>query len=502
MKRLPFAHLWKELVVGCVIGGLLYTGLRDLTMIGPYLLAVAFFAFLLQRQATVRAGGGGVGGGSGTGLMAVPDVKFEDIGGQNSAKKELLEAIEFIRGREKIKQLGIRPLKGVLLTGPPGTGKTLLAKAAANYTDSIFLSASGSEFVEMYAGVGAQRVRGLFVKARDAARKAGKESAVIFIDEIDVLGAKRGGGSGGHMEYEQTLNELLVQLDGVKIDEAVQVLVMGATNRVDMLDPALMRPGRFDRIVQVDLPDKEARLSILTIQTAKKPLASDVDLVELARQSFGFSGAHLEALANEAAILALREGLKEIEMRHFVEAVDKVMLGEKLDRKPAADEKRRVAVHEAGHAIIGEWVDPGSVATITVTPRGRAMGYVRSHPQDDQYLQTKTQLEADIRRLLAGFLAEELVLGEGSTGASNDFERANRMAWHIVNGGMSRLGIIDPEKSDQKALAEEQSRIVQEQRVLVAEHLAGKRGALEALADRLVIDEVIDGDSVRALLVA
>lgn len=502
MKKLPFAHLWKELVVGCVIGGLLYTGLRDLTMIGPYLLAVAFFAFLLQRQATVRAGGGGAGGVGGDGLMSVPDVKFEDIGGQNSAKKELLEAIEFIRNREQIKQMGIRPLKGVLLTGPPGTGKTLLAKAAANYTDSIFLSASGSEFVEMYAGVGAQRVRGLFVKARDAARKSNKESAVIFIDEIDVLGAKRSGGNGGHMEYEQTLNELLVQLDGVKIDDSVQVLVMGATNRVDMLDPALMRPGRFDRIVQVDLPDKEARLSILQIQTAKKPLAANVDLTELARQTFGMSGAHLEALANEAAILALREGLKEIEMRHFVEAVDKVMLGEKLDRKPAEAEKRRVAIHEAGHAIIGEWVDPGSVATITITPRGRAMGYVRSNPQDDKYNYTRTELEYEIRRLLAGFLAEEMIYGEGSTGASNDFERANRMAWHIVNGGMSRLGIIDPEKTDQKALSEEQSRIIQEQRALVAEHLASKRASLEALAERLVVDEAIDGEAVRVLLAA
>ncbi|HLO04623.1 MAG TPA: AAA family ATPase [Symbiobacteriaceae bacterium] len=501
MKKLPFAHLWKELLAGVLIGGLLYTGLKDLSYIGPYLLAVAFLAFLLQRQATVRAGGGGAGGIGGGGLTSVPDVKFADIGGQNAAKKELLEAIEFIRNREQIKQMGIRPLKGVLLTGPPGTGKTLLAKAAANYTDSIFLSASGSEFVEMYAGVGAQRVRSLFVKSREAARKAGKESAVIFIDEIEVLGAKRGGGSGGHMEYEQTLNELLVQLDGVKIDDSVQVLVMGATNRVDMLDPALMRPGRFDRIVQVDLPDKEARLSILQIQTGKKPLAPNVDLVDLARQSFGFSGAHLEALTNEAAILALREGLKEIEMRHFVEAVDKVMLGEKLDRKPAADEKHRIAVHEAGHAVVGEWVDPGSVATITVTPRGRAMGYVRSNPQDDQYLHTKTQLEADIRRLLAGFLAEEMILGEGSTGASNDFERANKLAWHIVGGGMSRLGIIDPEKSDQKALAEEQSRIVQEQRALVAAHLESKRSALEALAAQLVADEVIDGEAVRALLV-
>jgi cell division protease FtsH len=503
VKKLPLSHLWKEIVVGAVIGGLLYIGLVDLSLIGPYLLAVAFFAFLLQRQAAVRAGGPGGGGlGATGGTMAVPDVKFTDIGGQNAAKKELLEAIEFIRNREQIKAMGIRPLKGVLLTGPPGTGKTLLAKAAANYTDSIFLSASGSEFVEMYAGVGAQRVRSLFAKAREAARKAGKESAVIFIDEIEVLGAKRGNGTGGHMEYEQTLNELLVQLDGVKIDDTVQVLVMGATNRVDMLDPALMRPGRFDRIVQVDLPDKEARLSILQIQTKQKPLAADVDLTELARQTFGFSGAHLEALANEAAILALREGLQEIQMRHFVEAVDKVMLGEKLDRKPAIDEKRRVAIHEAGHAIVGEWVDPGSVATITVTPRGRAMGYVRSNPQDDQYLQTKTQLEADIRRLLAGFLAEELILGEGSTGASNDFERANKLAWHIVNGGMSRLGIIDPEKGDQKALAEEQGRIIQEQKALVAEYLASKRAALEALAERLVTDEVIDGDSVRALLAA
>jgi cell division protease FtsH len=494
-NRIPL----QELIIGAAVGGLLFALLKGLP-VGPILLALAFFYMVYQAQA-IRSGGPTNAATSPVPVGTVPDVKFEDIGGQAAAKKELLEAIEFIRNREQIRQMGIRPLKGVLLTGPPGTGKTLLAKAAANYTDSVFLSASGSEFVEMYAGVGAQRVRQLFAKARAAARKQGKQSAVIFIDEIDVLGAKRGS-HASHMEYDQTLNELLVQLDGVKIDEEVQVLIIGATNRVDLLDDALLRPGRFDRIVQVDLPDKEGRLAILQIQTKGKPLAPDVDLASVARQTFGFSGAHLEALANEAAILALREGCQAIEMRHFIEAVDKVMLGEKLDRKPTDAEKRRTAVHEAGHAIVGEWLDPGSVATITITPRGKAMGYVRANPQDDKYNYTRTELEHKIRELVAGFLAEELIFGEGSTGASNDFERANRMAWHIVAGGMSSLGIVDPEKGDKKAQAEEVARIIREQQEAVRAYLAERRAVIEAVADQLVAEEVLSGETLRAMLAA
>jgi len=432
-------------------------------------------------------------------VTSVPPVRFEDIGGQEAAKQELLEAIEFIVHRERIAQMGIRPLKGILLTGPPGTGKTLLAKAAAHHTDSVFLAAAGSEFVEMYAGVGAQRVRDLFRRARELARKERKRSAIIFIDEIEVLGARRGSHST-HMEYDQTLNQLLTEMDGIAVDEEVQVLVIGATNRPDMMDPALLRPGRFDRTLNVDLPDKEARLAILRLHTRQKPLAAGVDLEAIARQTFGFSGAHLESVANEAAILALREGLSEVHQRHLVEAVDKVMLGEKLDRRPTPAEKRRVAVHEAGHALVGEWVEPGSVATVTVTPRGRALGYVRTSPPDDRYLYTRSQLEAGIRVALAGFLAEELLFGEASTGAMSDFEQAASLARQIVHAGLSPLGIVDVECLDKGEEAAAVQRILADQRRLVAWFLAERRSVLERVAEILVDAEVIDGAEIRRLL--
>ena len=303
-------------------------------------------------------------------------VSFEDIGGQDMAKGELCEALEFIKDVERIKILGIRPLKGILLNGPPGTGKTLLAKAAAQFTGSAFLAVSGSEFVEMYVGVGAQRVRQLFKQARDAAKRNGKTNAVIFIDEIEVLGGKRGQ-NAGHMEYDQTLNELLVQMDGMSENDAIRVLVIGATNRIDILDPALLRPGRFDRQVKVDLPDKKGRLRILQLHTRNKPLADDVSLTDVANDTFGFSGAHLESVTNEAAILAFRENSASITAQHLRSAVEKVIMGEKHDRIPKAEEKKRIAIHEAGHALLSEYNLPGSVASVNVAARGNALGYVR-----------------------------------------------------------------------------------------------------------------------------
>jgi ATP-dependent Zn protease len=289
-------------------------------------------------------------------------------------------------------------------------------------------------------------------------------------------------------------------MDGLVVDEEVQVLVMGATNRVDMLDPALLRPGRFDRVVNVDLPDKDGRLAILGLHTKGKPLAAGVDLEDLARQSFGFSGAHLESLANEAAILALRDGLQEIQMRHFVEAVDKVILGEKLDRKPSEEEKQRVAIHEAGHALVGEWVEPGSVSTITITPRGRAMGYVRTNPADDRYLYTRPMLEAQIAISLGGFVAEETVLGEGSTGASSDFARATDLARRIVTAGMSELGIIDPENGSRDRETEAAQKVIREQQAKVRWFLEKRREVLVQVAGILVKEEVISGEALRALL--
>ena len=484
-----------EIALGVSVALLIFLGVSGYNVLPVFFLG----AMVLALYQTGALRGASTTKVAASGAVSVPDVRFDDIGGQAAAKKELMEAIEFITRRDQIARMGIRPLKGILLTGPPGTGKTLLAKAAAHHTDSVFLAASGSSFVEMYAGVGAQRVRDLFRRARETARKERKNSAIIFIDEMEVLGARRGSHTS-HMEYDQTLNELLTQMDGIAVDEEVQVLVMAATNRVDMMDPALLRPGRFDRTVSVDLPDKEARLAILQLHTRQKPLADDVDLEAIARQTFGFSGAHLESLANEAAILALREGLGQVHQRHFVEAVDKVMLGEKLDRKPTPEEKRRVAVHEAGHALVGEWVEAGSVATVTITPRGQALGYVRTHPADDRYLHTRTALEGRIRVALAGFLAEELVFGEASTGAANDFDQAVRLARHIVHAGLSQLGIVDPETLNRDLEGAVVQQIIADQREMVAWFLAERRPVLEQVAEILVDAEVADGDQIRRLL--
>lgn len=430
---------------------------------------------------------------------SLPQVTFDDIGGQAAAKKELLEALDFVANQDAVKHLGIRPLKGILLTGPPGTGKTLLAKAAANYTNSVFLAASGSEFIEVYAGVGAQRVRELFRRAREQAKREGKKSAIIFIDEIEVMGGKRGK-HHSHMEYDQTLNQLLVEMDGLSVDDETRVLVVGATNRGDLLDDALLRPGRFDRVVRVELPDKDGRRQILALHTRNKPLAADVDLDQIAKETFGFSGAHLESLANEAAILAMRAGEAEISQRHFIEAIDKVIMGEKLDRRPGKDERYRIAVHESGHALLGELLRPGSVSSVTVASRGMALGFVRQSPGDDIYLYTKDYLEDEICRCLAGSVAEQLVLGGRSTGAAGDFQQAMSLAWRLVAGGMSRLGVVGedtlPEGLRHKVLSE----IMLEQEKRATELLRERLPLLRALASRLMEKESMTGDELRNLM--
>ncbi|AEF94311.1 Adenosinetriphosphatase [Desulfotomaculum nigrificans CO-1-SRB] len=427
------------------------------------------------------------------------EISFDDIGGQGSAIKELKEALDFIKNESEIKRLGIRPLKGILMTGPPGTGKTLMARAAANYTDAVFVSASGSDFVEMYAGVGAQRVRKIFQTARDTAKKQKKRNAIIFIDEIEVLAAKRGQNSS-HMEYDQTLNALLVEMDGLKVDDSVRILIMAATNRVDIMDPALLRPGRFDRQVKVDLPDKAGRLEILKIHTRNKPLAADVDLNQLARESFGFSGAHLESLANEAAILAMREGLKEIHYRHFHEAVDKVIMGEKLERQPNQEELKRVAIHETGHALISELARAGSVSTLTVTPRGGALGYMRQNPEDDTYLYTKEYLENQIAIMLAGAAAEEVVLGNRSTGASNDYEKALHTAETIIKSGLSELGVVNIDNLPGDLRHRTVSDIIKKQEQKVLAYLQEHKGLLNSVVAILLEKEKISGDEFRSLI--
>lgn len=430
---------------------------------------------------------------------AKKDLTFADIGGQKVAKKELLEALDFVKKQEKIKELGIRPLKGILMSGPPGTGKTLLAKAAANYIDSIFLSTSGSDFIEMYAGVGAKRVRGLFDKAKQKAKKKNKNNAVIFIDEIDVLGSKRGA-SSNHMEYDQTLNQLLVEMDGLKATSEVNILLIGATNRLEALDKAIMRPGRFDRVVKVNLPDKKGREEILKIHTRNKPLAQEIDLKDIAQQTFQFSGAHLECLTNEAAIMALREGEQSIKEVHFKEAIDKVIMGEKLNRAPAEKELKRIALHETGHALISETVKPGSVSSITITSRGKALGYVRHNEDDDNYLHTAEYLKDKIAILMAGSLVEEMLLGNRSTGAANDFEKAVAMAKKIVFSGMSKLGVVSNDSLPRRLLYETITEIIKRQEIKVKKVISNKQEFIKKIADELLETETITGEDFRALL--
>jgi len=426
-------------------------------------------------------------------------ISFDEIGGQDVAKKELCEALEFIRDVEKIKSLGIRPLKGLLLNGPPGTGKTLLAKAAAQYIDSAFVAASGSEFVEMYVGVGAQRVRQLFKQARDLAKRKGKENAVVFIDEVEVLCGKRGQGAN-NLEYDQTLNELLVQMDGLSNEDDVRILVIGATNRLDILDPAILRPGRFDRQVKVDLPDRKGRLAILELHTKNKPLAEGVTLDEFAADTFGFSGAHLESVANEAAIMAMRESAEKITNKHLKSAVEKVIMGEKLDRLPNQAEKYRIAVHEAGHAVVSEFVNAGSVASVNVASRGNALGYVRQTQQDDMYLYTVDFIRGKIGVALAGAVAEELIFGNRSTGAGNDFKQATDMAKQIIFGGMSDLGIVSPDDVPKELLHSTITVILKDVEAGVVGIVTDHREKLEAVVAVLLEQESISGSDFRALL--
>jgi vesicle-fusing ATPase len=421
---------------------------------------------------------------------------FEQIGGQQTAKKELLEALDFVRFPERVARMGIRPLKGILLAGPPGTGKTLLAKAAAAYTESVFLASSGSEFIEIYAGVGAQRVRQLFDRARSLALREKKQSAVIFIDEIEILGGKRGS-HASHHEYDQTLNQLLVEMDGLPSDDRVRTLVIGATNRSDLLDAALLRPGRFDRIVQVALPDLEDRMEILTLHLSNKPVAEDVTLDSLARETFGFSGAHLESLTNEAAILAMREGCNKVRQHHFAEAIDKVIMGEKMERKPAREDLWRVAVHEVGHALVSEMIRPGSVATVTITSRGGALGYVRQAAEKDSYLHTQDYLEAQIAILMGGAVAEELLFGTRSTGAAGDFAQAVETARKIVASGMSSLSVVSLENLPGSILHRVIRQIIADQEKRVRSILTESEELLREVAVCLLEKEKVSGDVLR-----
>ncbi|MCG0275786.1 MAG: ATP-dependent zinc metalloprotease FtsH [Thermosediminibacteraceae bacterium] len=354
-------------------------------------------------------------------------VTFKDVAGVDEAKEELQEVVEFLKHPKRFIEMGARIPKGVLLVGPPGTGKTLLARAVAGEAGVPFFSISGSDFVEMFVGVGAARVRDLFEQAKKNA------PCIVFIDEIDAVGRQRGAGlGGGHDEREQTLNQLLVEMDGFTINEGI--IIIAATNRPDILDPALLRPGRFDRQIVVDRPDIKGREEILRVHARNKPLAEDVDLKVLARRTPGFTGADLENLMNEAALLAARRNKKKITMDELEEAITRVVAGpEKKSRIMTERERRLVAYHEAGHAVVAELlpnVDP--VHEVSIIPRGRAGGYTLILPKEDRFFMSKSELLDHVTHLLGGRASEELVLQEVSTGAQNDLERATEIARRMV----------------------------------------------------------------------
>ena len=423
-------------------------GTNWLQVLLPYVLAV--MAFILLMNLMTRMNGGANGGVSDkmahfgeARVSSIPEgdkkVTFKDVAGADEEKEELQEIVEFLRDPDKYLKLGAHIPKGVLLVGPPGTGKTLLAKAVAGEAGVKFLSISGSDFVEMYVGVGASRVRDLFVQAKKDA------PAIVFIDEIDAVGRQRGSGlGGGHDEREQTLNQLLVEMDGFAANEGV--VVLAATNRVDILDPALLRPGRFDRQVFVGLPDIKGREEILKIHAKGKPLAEDVDLVRVARATAGFTGADLENLLNEAALLTGRQDKAAIDKACIDEAVIKVIAGpEKHSRVIPQQERKLTAYHEAGHAVVMRALpqhDP--VHQITIVPRGQAGGMTISLPDEDRSYLSREYMIQQIVSLLGGRAAEQLMLGDISTGASNDIQRATSLARRMVGTyGMSeKLGTV------------------------------------------------------------
>ncbi|KIL34802.1 ATPase [Cohnella kolymensis] len=482
----------KEIAIGFVpvlFLFLLYVGFPPVILITG---AIALLAlFMLARSRGLAMGTAG----KKTVARKPEFLTFEDIGGQDQPKKELMEALNFLVNRDKIQKLGIRPLKGILLTGPPGTGKTLLAKAAAHYTHSAFIAASGSEFVEMYVGVGAGRIRDLFKEARREAVKLKRDSAIVFIDEIDGIGGKRDGGQ--HREYDQTLNQLLTEMDGIQGDENIKVLLVAATNRKELLDPALLRPGRFDRHIQVDLPDKSGREHILKLHARNKPLFPEVSLAKVAEETFGFSGAQLESVMNEAAIYAMRDDSEMLSAYHLTQAIDKVMMGERMDRETTKEERERVAIHELGHAIVAESVRPNSVAQVSLTPRGQALGYVRHNPQQDRYLYTQAILEEQIMIALGGCVAEELIYGGRSTGSRGDFEQATNIVRTLIESGMSSLGIIHPQALTQEQWSKENAAILNDlldrTRAMLGKHI----NTFKFMLSILIKEETLSGQQLR-----
>jgi cell division protease FtsH len=482
----------------------------------PLILIIAFIIWM-TRRASNQASSGIFGFGQSNAReykTDFPQVTFEDVAGQDAAKTELEEVVDFLKEPDKYIALGAQIPRGVLLVGPPGTGKTLMARAVAGEANVAFFSLSASEFVEMFVGVGASRVRDLFGKAKKAA------PAIIFIDEIDAVGRQRGAGlGGGNDEREQTLNQMLAEMDG--FDRTESVIVMAATNRPDVLDPALLRPGRFDRQVTVGPPDRKGRYEILKIHTRGKPLSNDVDLEALSKATIGFSGADLANLANESALQAARKNHKRITARDFSDAFDRIVLG--TEGPPLTNEEERtiVAYHEAGHAIAAA-LTPGSdpVLKVTIVPRGQALGITATLPEDDRRNYSRQYLINRMIMMLGGRAAEEIVFGEVTTGASNDLQRVTDLARRMVTQfGMSeKLGQVnfgDNESqpflgyslsqgrnySDQTAFMVDQEvrQIIDEVYQRTVNLMRENKDKLDALAQALLENEVVDQETIREL---
>jgi cell division protease FtsH len=478
--------------------------------------------FLLWTWMARRMGGGAGFLNIGNRVHIHPEgginVTFDDVAGAEEAKQELKESIEFLKDPSRIQRLGGRMPKGMLLVGAPGTGKTLLARAVAGEAGVPFFNISGSEFIEMFVGVGAARVRDLFLQARQ------KAPCIVFIDELDAIGRARGIGPvmGGHDEREQTLNQLLTEMDG--FDPSVGVVVMAATNRPEILDKALLRAGRFDRQIVIDKPDLEARVAILKLHTRNIKMAGDVDLRVVAQRTPGFVGADLANIANEAAILAVRENHDAVTTKDFEAAIDRVIAGpEKKHRVLNEAEKRRVAYHESGHSLVAKTVPTAEpVHKVSIIPRGvAALGYTLQLPVREKFLSTKEELQDQLAILLGGRVAEELVFGDASSGAQNDLERATEIARDMVTRlGMSeklgpltfgkpqQLAYLGVEGPEERNYSEETARLIDvEVRALVEEAhqrarqiLSSKRRALDALAALLQEKEVISGEELDQVL--
>ena len=485
-----------------------------LTSIVPFVI-VMFFFFSMMNQ----GGGGGARGAMNFGRNKARatnkediKVRFSDVAGAEEEKQELVEVVEFLKDPKRFTKLGARIPAGVLLEGPPGTGKTLLAKAVAGEAGVLFFSISGSDFVEMFVGVGASRVRSLFEDAKKAA------PAIIFIDEIDAVGRQRGVGlGGGNDEREQTLNQLLIEMDGFEGNEGI--IVIAATNRSDVLDPALLRPGRFDRKVLVGRPDVKGREAILRVHAKNKPLAKDVDLKLVAQQTPGFVGADLENVLNEAALVAARRNKKVIDASDIDEAEDRVIAGpSKKDRTVSQKERELVAYHEAGHTIVGLVLSNARVVhKVTIVPRGRAGGYMIALPKEDQMLLSKEDMKEQLAGLMGGRVAEEIIFNVQTTGASNDFEQATQMARAMVTEyGMSeKLGPVQYEgnhamfgaQTTQKFISEQTAyeideevrSLLNEARNKAAEIIQNNRETHKLIAEALLKYETLDSVQIKSL---